>query len=793
MTIQKKSKKELIEEMQELKQKIADLTARSENVVAENKQEDFLLQQTRENYESFFNTIEDFLFVLDEQGNILHTNNTVIDRLGYTQEELSGLSVLMVHPPERREEAGRIVSEMLSGVTEFCPVPLVTKSGIQIPVETRVSHGFWDGKPVIFGVTKDISNVKLSDEKFSKVFYLNPSACGLSDLLTGEYVEVNDKFYTLFGFAKNEVIGKTASELGILTREAINAILLKADSNGNVTNVKTELKAKNGDIKQVLLSAENIYVQDKKYRYTIANDITEIKQAEGLLRESEERYKLITQNTLDVVFMLDKTGKQLFFNESLETMLGYKQEEIIGKSFARFVPISEMPRYLLQLKNVFLKQEINNFITKIYHNNGGLIDVEINGKLVKHNKKLVALGTIRDISERRKAEIILKEKSEELEKINAEKDKFFSIIAHDLKSPFNSIMGFSEILMDQIKEKNYDGIEKYAKIILQSSERAVELLSNLMEWARSQTGRMEFDPEFIEMVSLINEITPLFDDIAGQKSVSISSKLPPNAPVFADKAMINTVMRNLISNAIKFSHPGGEIKIKVNENQKDTIVSVSDKGVGIPKDRIDEIFRIDENHSTPGTQNEKGTGLGLILCKEFVEKHGGEIWVKSKVENLPAGKAGGSTFYFTIPNNPLFTQEVAHGNNGNIGFELLNLNLEILIAEDDETSEMLLEKMVESFNSKIIKAKTGLEAIEACRNNPDTDLILMDIQLPGINGYEATRQIRAFNKEVIIIAQTAYGLSGDREKAIEAGCNDYISKPVKKEKFDALIRGYFKK
>ncbi|MEI6262765.1 MAG: CHASE domain-containing protein [Deltaproteobacteria bacterium] len=220
------------------------------------------LTQIRQNYETFFNTINDFLFVLDDQGNIIHTNTTVIDRLGYTTEELLGQSILMVHPPERRDEAGRIVGEMLSGVAELCPVPIVTKSGVQIPVETRVSHGFWDGKPVIFGVTKDISKVSLSEEKFSKVFHINPSACGLSDLNDQKYIEVNEAFYTLLGFDKDAVIGKTAYELGILTTETGKAILLKADSNGNVTNAEADIKARNGDIKHVLLSSENIYIQD---------------------------------------------------------------------------------------------------------------------------------------------------------------------------------------------------------------------------------------------------------------------------------------------------------------------------------------------------------------------------------------------------------------------------------------------------------------------------------------------------------------------------------------------------
>ena len=244
------------------------------------KQAEASIKQTRLNYETFFNTIDDFLFVLDTEGNIIHTNATVIRRLGYSIDELNAKSVLMVHPEDRRKEADRIICEMLAGTADYCPVPLKTKPGNLIPVETRASHGFWNGMPVIFGVSKDVSKIKLSEEKFSKVFYLNPSACGLSDLATGKYVELNEAFYNLFGFEKVEVIGKTPSELGLLNNETINTIEKKADRNGNIYNVEAALMAKNKEIKHVLLSSENICLEDITYRFTVVHDITELKLAE---------------------------------------------------------------------------------------------------------------------------------------------------------------------------------------------------------------------------------------------------------------------------------------------------------------------------------------------------------------------------------------------------------------------------------------------------------------------------------------------------------------------------------
>jgi len=242
------------------------------------------------NYEAFFNSIDDFLFVLDEQGNIIHVNNTVIVRLGYSLKELIGKPVLMIHPPERQAEAGKIVGEMLSGKAKFCPVPIISKTGEQIPVETRITHGFWNGQPVLFGVTKDVSQIKLSEEKFSKVFHINPSACGLSDLESQKFIEVNEAFCSLLGFTLEETLGKTVSELGILDKKERESVLLRADSSGRIVNVEANLKAKNGDIKQVLLSADNVFVQDKKYRFTVVHDITEHKKTE---KEREHQTKLL--------------------------------------------------------------------------------------------------------------------------------------------------------------------------------------------------------------------------------------------------------------------------------------------------------------------------------------------------------------------------------------------------------------------------------------------------------------------------------------------------------------------
>jgi signal transduction histidine kinase/ligand-binding sensor domain-containing protein len=233
-------------------------------------------------------------------------------------------------------------------------------------------------------------------------------------------------------------------------------------------------------------------------------------------------------------------------------------------------------------------------------------------------------------------------KTDELNELSSSKDKFFSIIAHDLRNPFNTIIGFSEILKEEIKTGNPAKNEEYAALINTSAVQTLRLLENLLEWANSQTGKIKFTPEPIRLSVLLNEESGMLHDMAAGKGIELKSSVSENVIILADKNMLKTILRNLISNAIKFTHIDGKVEVDAIIKNKSAEISVSDNGIGMTKETMAKIFRIDVNHSTRGTQNEKGTGLGLFLCKEFVEKHGGEIWVESE-----SGK--GSIFRFTIP------------------------------------------------------------------------------------------------------------------------------------------------
>jgi two-component system, sensor histidine kinase and response regulator len=385
---------------------------------------------------------------------------------------------------------------------------------------------------------------------------------------------------------------------------------------------------------------------------TVFTDITEVKRAEEALRESEYQFKQLVDDMHVGVLLQGSQSEILLSNPTSLELLGLTESQLLGRT--SFDPewnvIHEDGSPFLGSAHpvpqaIESRQSVRNVVMGVYRpttHDRIWLQVDAEPQLNSEGMVRQVVCTFIDISERKEAEEALKENESRLRELNATKDKFFSIISHDLKNPFNSILGLSNLLVEQIKEKDYEGIEQYAGIIQKASTRVYELLVNLLDWSRSQTGRMEFSPEYIELAALIKEVTELLNDSAQQKSITIIKQFPRNMLVFADNAMISTILRNLISNAIKFSHPGGQIVISADKNPDELTISISDNGVGIKKETEGKLFRIDENYTSLGTQNEKGTGLGLILCKEFIDKHGGRIWVESE-----SGK--GSTFYFAIP------------------------------------------------------------------------------------------------------------------------------------------------
>ncbi len=261
------------------------------------------------------------------------------------------------------------------------------------------------------------------------------------------------------------------------------------------------------------------------------------------------------------------------------------------------------------------------------------------------NKDVIWTGTLDDITLRKQTEEDIRLKNAELQRLNDDKDFFISILAHDLKSPFNSILGFLDLLLSKLYTTDINEIERQLTIVNNSAICAYNLLEDILVWALSQSGKLPFEPKKFNLKHSCDKIVEILKPNADSKNITINSIESEEFMVFADTNMLNTILRNLISNAIKFTGNGGNINIFSEQNNSAIIISVSDNGIGVSADTRSRLFDNKQKHSSKGTANEKGTGLGLLLCKMFVEKHGGIIWAESKL-------GMGSVFKFTIPLKP---------------------------------------------------------------------------------------------------------------------------------------------
>jgi PAS domain S-box-containing protein len=466
-----------------------------------------------------------------------------------------------------------------------------------------------------------------------------------SILILNKDFSINDAnlgFIKMLGFSLKELKDfKYSNILGPYSQDWFfsNGTKLLSDK---LTHFEIDHILKNGDIQSYVVNAIKIKIQNDELIILIYRDINTKDNIKEELLESERIYKSIINNLIDIYYRTDKDGTLVMTSPSALETFGYTSlDEIIGKPLELLYPQKEERiKFLAMLKT---KGKVKNYRTLLLKKGGSRIYVETTSNLLYDSEGNFngVEGIVRDITERLRAEQALKESELSLREINATKDKLLSIIAHDLKSPFTTIIGFSELLKDNIKSLSQSEINDFVNHIDNSAKNALSLLENLLLWAKSQTGQMVFKPVQLYFLKILQEMIDMLGSSARIKNISIRFTNCENLEIFADQNMLQTIIRNLISNAIKFTHPGGEIVISAIDLNDFIEISVQDEGVGMNEQTLSSLFKIESTSSLQGTANEKGTGLGLLICKEFVERHGGKIWVESIPEN-------GSTFFFTL-------------------------------------------------------------------------------------------------------------------------------------------------
>ena len=387
---------------------------------------------------------------------------------------------------------------------------------------------------------------------------------------------------------------------------------------------------------------------------------------------------------------------------------------------------------------------------------------------------------LEEIVENRTRELVAeKNKAEQSDKL---KSAFLANMSHEIRTPMNGILGFARLLKDP--GLTGEDQQEFIKIIEKSGARMLNIINDIVDISKIEAGLMQVEIKESKINEQIEYIHTFFKPEAERKGLQLYLKnsLTANETIIkTDREKLYAILTNLVKNAIKYTH-FGSIELGCEKKGEYLVFFVKDTGIGIPKDRHEAIFERFIQADIADKQAYQGAGLGLSISEAYVKMLDGKIWVESE-----EGK--GSTFFFTIPYNSVTE---AQSVNASIikKNEVENQieNLKVLIAEDDETSDALITRVIKKNCKEVLHSKTGFETVEICRNNSDIDFVLMDIRMPDMNGYEAARQIRQFNKTVVIIAQTAFGLTGDRKKAIDAGCNDYLSKPIDNVLLMALIQ-----
>jgi len=566
--------------------------------------------------------------------------------------------------------------------------------------------------------------------------------------------------------------------------------LLESISNNSTEFHKTiELRwiKKNGDL--IWTEQRNVPIYDEKGNIIaiegIARDITVRKKIEEDLRKLS---RAVEQSQAAVV-ITDLTGKTEYVNHKFCEITGYSKEEVVGNN----------PRILKSgHHDQKFYEELWNTIMSGNDWRGEILNKRKNGEMYweyslispvedKEGKISHFVAIKEDITREKKMleEIVVaKEKAEESDRL---KSAFLANMSHEIRTPMNSILGFINLLKSA-DITDYTRAE-YISVIEKSGQRMLNTLNSLINISKIETGEIQIYPSPVNINSLLDELLKTFSLECEAKDLRLHlHKALPDEKVIVntDNEKIHAIFTCLINNAIKFTDKGYvDFGYRMNAKNHKIIFFVRDSGIGISKTFQKKVFDRFLQEETGYTRKFEGAGLGLSISKAYVEKLGGEMWL----EYSEPGK--GSKFCFSLPYEYAMNKEDKVEIISDQDSVIPGRKLNILIAEDEKYAQTYLSIILKYVSNKVHFAKTGSETIEAFINNPDTDLIMMDIMMPVMDGYEATRKIREMNKDVVIIAQTAYAFSDDKEKALKAGCNDYISKPIIREELMEKIEKFF--
>lgn len=495
-------------------------------------------------------------------------------------------------------------------------------------------------------------SLKESEYKYKIAFQTSRDSINITER-DGTYIDINEGFTITTGFTREDVIGKLSSEINMwVIPEDLEKLSTGLKEKGYVENLESIFRCKDGTLKTAIISANIIILNNEPHIHVIAHDITERKQMEELILQSKQQYDNLVSNIPVGVYVLHSKPEGTFaldyVSPKMAKMLDISAERLMssGDAILDVIHPDDLDGFVrMNLEGI---QQKRPFDWKGRAVIGGVIRWLHISSLPQELEcgDILWNGLIVDITEQILAKAEIEYQNEELQKINAEKDKFFSIIAHDLRSPFNGFLGLTQIMAEELPSLSMTEIHEIAIRLSKSASNIYRLLNNLLEWSQLQQGAILFNPEVIPLKAVVVGSIEVIRESAHSKEIKIEIDIHDRLLVFADEYMLQTILRNLLSNALKFTPRGGKIFLSAKSSGNSGVeISIRDTGIGMSQILKNNLFRLDIQTSRKGTDEEPGTGLGLLLCKEFVEKHRGKLRVESE-----EGK--GSNFSFTLPRNP---------------------------------------------------------------------------------------------------------------------------------------------
>lgn len=612
-----------------------------------------------------------------------------------------------------------------------------------------------------------------SEIRYRRLFESAKDGILILDAKTGKIVDVNPFLIDLLGYTKNEFIKKSIWEIGTF-RDIY-------ENKEKFQELQQQEYVRYDDLPLVTSDGHKIHVEFVSNVYLADNikviqcnirDITERANAQIEIKFQAD----LLNNVGQAIIATDLTGNVTYWNHAAEIIYGWRASEALGQNIIHLTPTSQSVDQATVILKLLRDGKIWAGEFDVKRKDGSSFPAFVTDTPILDSKGNLSgiIGISSDITERNNAQMELLRAKERAEESDRLKTSFLHNISHEIRTPMNAIMGFSSFLDDP--ELTPENSKEYVQIIIKSSDQLLAIIDDIIRIASIEAGQVKIQENEININVLCKLIKEQFSPKVSEKGVTMLLRTDfsdEEAIISTDSTKLTQILTNLLGNALKFTQQG-YINFGYKRKGRQLEFFVEDSGKGIPQNMQKLIFNRFSQVETADSRNLGGSGLGLSISKAYAEMLGGKIWVTSQL-----GK--GTTFYFTIK----YKKKKSKKLHSNLSVKESDLNLlsskTILAAEDEDTNYLLLEKILSESGITLIRARNGIEAVELSKSNPYIDLVLMDIKMPDMDGYEATAKIKEIRPDLPVIAQTAYITEADRKRAIACGCSDFITKPIVKK------------